>query len=42
MSAYLLIDSLIAVVAVRNDLVLLTTDRDFLAVPNLKQENWRS
>ncbi|RIK43749.1 MAG: hypothetical protein DCC55_04830 [Chloroflexi bacterium] len=36
------IDSLIAIVAARNDLILLTTDRDFLAVPDLKQENWRS
>jgi len=31
---------LIAAVALRYDLVLLTTDRDFLAVPHLMQENW--
>jgi len=36
-----IIDSLIAVVALRNDLILLTTDQDFLGVPNLKQKNWR-
>lgn len=35
------LDALIAVVAVRYDLVLLTTDKDFDAVPNLKVENWR-
>ncbi len=34
------IDALIAVVALRYDLVLLTSDNDFGPVPNLKQENW--
>ena len=34
------IDALIATVALRYDLVLLTTDRDFLAVPSLQCENW--
>lgn len=36
-----LIDAVIAVVALRNDMVLLTTDRDFQATPNLKTEDWR-
>lgn len=36
-----IIDAFIAVTALRNDLVLLTTDRDFQAVPDLKYENWR-
>lgn len=34
------IDALIAALALRYDLILLTTDRDFQAVPNLAQENW--
>lgn len=34
------VDALIATVALRNNLVLLTTDRDFRAVPHLQQENW--
>ena len=34
------IDAFIAVVALRYDLVLLTSDNDFGPVPNLKQENW--
>ena len=34
------IDALIATVALRYDLTLLTTDRDFAAVPALKTENW--
>lgn len=34
------VDAFIAVVALRYDLVLLTSDNDFAAVPNLKQENW--
>jgi predicted nucleic acid-binding protein len=34
------VDALIAVIALRYDLVLLTTDGDFLAVPNLQHENW--
>ena len=33
-------DALIAAVAIRNDLVLLTTDRDFRTVPGLKYTNW--
>jgi predicted nucleic acid-binding protein len=36
-----LIDGLTTVIALRNDLILLTTDQDFRAIPNLKQENWR-
>lgn len=34
------VDALIATVALRNNLVLLTTDRDFAAVPGLLTENW--
>ena len=34
------IDSMLAIIALRNDLTLLTTDKDFQAVPGLKQENW--
>ena len=34
------VDALIATVALRNDLILLTTDKDFSRVPLLKQENW--
>src|SRR5262249_11514834 len=34
------VDALIAVVALRYGLVLLTTDNDFVPVPGLKQENW--
>lgn len=34
------VDALIATVALRHALILLTTDRDFQAVPNLAQENW--
>ncbi|MEM7032907.1 MAG: type II toxin-antitoxin system VapC family toxin [Chloroflexota bacterium] len=36
-----LVDALIAVVALQNDLTLLTTDKDFRGIPDLKQENWR-
>ncbi len=36
------VDALIAVTALRYDLTLLTTDKDFLAVPNLRLENWRA
>lgn len=36
------LDALIAVLAIRYDLVLLTTDKDFDTVPNLKVENWRN
>lgn len=35
------IDALIAITALRYDLVLLTTDNDFEAVPGLRRENWR-
>jgi predicted nucleic acid-binding protein len=35
-----LIDTLIATIAIRNELVLLTTDRDFEQIPNLVCENW--
>ena len=34
------IDALIATIALRYDLTLLTTDGDFAAVPSLKIENW--
>jgi len=34
------VDALIAVIALRHDLTLLTTDRDFHAVPDLRYENW--
>jgi tRNA(fMet)-specific endonuclease VapC len=34
------VDALIAAVALRNDLVLLTTDGDYRAVPELTTENW--
>jgi predicted nucleic acid-binding protein len=34
------VDALIAAVALRYNLTLLTTDKDFSAVPLLKQENW--
>jgi predicted nucleic acid-binding protein len=34
------VDALIAAIALRYDLTLLTTDGDFDAVPDLKHENW--
>jgi tRNA(fMet)-specific endonuclease VapC len=34
------IDALIAAIALRYELTLLTTDRDFEAVPGLQTENW--
>jgi tRNA(fMet)-specific endonuclease VapC len=34
------VDAFIAIVAIRYNLVLLTSDNDFVPVPNLKQENW--
>lgn len=34
------VDALIAAVALRYELTLLTTDHDFIAVPDLTQENW--
>jgi len=36
------IDSFIAIVALRYDLTLLTTDGDYQRVPGLQRENWRS
>ncbi len=33
-------DALIAATALRYDLILLTADKDFLAIPDLKHENW--
>lgn len=34
------VDALIAAVALRYSLTLLTTDKDFTVIPALKQENW--
>ena len=34
------IDALIVAIALRYELTLLTTDKDFRAVPNLRYENW--
>ena len=34
------VDALVAAVALRHDLTILTTDRDFSAVPGLARENW--
>ena len=34
------VDALIAIAAIRYDLILLTTDRDFQRVPGLSTENW--
>lgn len=34
------VDALIAAIAIRYDLTLLTTDRDFLPISQLKTENW--
>ena len=36
-----LVDALVAVVALRHGLTLLTTDGDFEAIPGLERENWR-
>jgi predicted nucleic acid-binding protein len=36
------IDALIATIALRYDLMLLTTDQDFEAIPKLLQQNWLS
>jgi len=36
-----LFDALIAVVALRGHYILLTTDKDFRAVPSLQCQNWR-
>ena len=35
------VDALIAVIAIKYDLILLTTDRDFNQIKGLKIENWR-
>lgn len=35
-----LVDALVAVIALRHGLTLLTTDSDFAAIPGLPQENW--
>lgn len=35
-----IVDALIAAVALRHDLVVLTTDNDFRYVPQLRLENW--
>lgn len=34
------VDALIAAIALRYELILLTTDKDFQSVPNLRAENW--
>lgn len=34
------VDAFIAIMALRYHLTLLTTDKDFAAIPNLPQENW--
>ncbi len=34
------VDALVAVIALRYNLTLLTTDGDFEPIPNLRQENW--
>ena len=36
------VDAFIAVTALRYDLILLTTDRDFQAVPELLRQNWKT
>jgi tRNA(fMet)-specific endonuclease VapC len=36
------VDALIATIALRYDLILLTTDKDFRGVPHLQHENWLS
>lgn len=36
-----IIDAMIAVIALRNDLILLTTDKDFSIISEFQQENWR-
>ncbi|MEM7536164.1 MAG: type II toxin-antitoxin system VapC family toxin [Chloroflexota bacterium] len=34
------VDALIAAIALHHDLILLTTDKDFRKVPDLRQESW--
>lgn len=36
-----IIDAMIAVTALRNGLILLTTDKDFSIISDIRQENWR-
>ena len=36
-----LVDALVAALALRHDLTLLTTDANFAAVPTLHRQNWR-
>lgn len=36
------VDAFVAVLALRNNLTLLTTDQDFAAIPTLSIENWLS
>ncbi len=36
-----IIDAMIAVIALRNNLILLTTDKDFSIISDIRQENWR-
>lgn len=36
------VDAIIAAIALRYDLILLSTDKDFRAVPELARENWIS
>ena len=35
------IDAMIAVIALRYGLILVTTDQDFVSIPGLHLENWR-
>jgi predicted nucleic acid-binding protein len=35
-----MVDAFSTIIALRYDLALLTKDKDFLGVPDLKQENW--
>ena len=37
-----IIDSFVAIIALHNNQILLTTDADFQGVPGLLQENWRT
>lgn len=36
------VDAIIAAIALRDQLILLMTDGDFAAVPNLECENWQA
>ena len=35
------VDAMIAAIALHYDLILLTSNKDFSTIPNLKAENWR-